>query len=58
MDMMKKGLRSFLGGLGLGLIGFTHLYMLVFGLPASMMTGHAIVNLGAGVVLAFAVFKK
>lgn len=55
---MKKNVRYWLAGVGLGLIGLTHLYMLAFGLPASMMTGHAIVNLGAGVLLAFAIFKK
>ncbi len=37
---------------GLFIVLGTHVYMLVAGLPASQMMGHAILNLLAGVLLA------
>jgi hypothetical protein len=55
---MKKWVRNLLLITGFSVIGLTHLYMLIAGLPASMMVGHAVVNLSAGVLLAFAVFSK
>jgi hypothetical protein len=55
---MKKSTRLILSFTGLGIIALTHLYMLIAGLSPNMMTGHAIVNLSAGVLLAIAVFKK
>ena len=39
-------------GIGLMVVGATHIYMLLAGLPAEQMTGHAILNLGAAVLLA------
>lgn len=55
---MKKSLRLWFAGVGLGIIALTHVYMLIAGLPSNMMVAHAVVNLSAGVLLAFAVFSK
>lgn len=38
---------------GLLIVFITHIYMLTFGLPADQMTGHAILNLLAGALLAW-----
>jgi hypothetical protein len=56
--MNTKKLKLWFAGVGLGIIALTHLYMLIAGLPANMMVGHAVLNLSAGVLLAFAVFVR
>lgn len=39
-------------GIGLFIVFGSHVYMLVAGLPPSMMMGHAVLNLVAGCLLA------
>ena len=39
---------------GIVIVFGTHIYMLGFGLPASQMTAHAILNLVAGALLSYA----
>lgn len=44
--------------LGALIVVLTHIYMLVAGLPVSMMMGHAILNLIAGALLIFGWMKR
>ncbi len=44
--------------IGISIIFITHLYMLGFTIPANQMTGHAILNLFAGGLLAYSWFKR
>lgn len=41
--------------LGIAIVVATHVYMLMSGLPANMMNGHAILNLVAAALILFAV---
>ncbi|MFO0764950.1 MAG: hypothetical protein U0487_02800 [Patescibacteria group bacterium] len=44
--------------IGLALVVLTHIYMLVAGLPASQMMGHAIINLVAAALIGYGYMKK
>ncbi|MBS3113388.1 hypothetical protein J4418_04875 [Candidatus Woesearchaeota archaeon] len=44
--------------IGYGIIFFTHVYMLVIGLPESQIMGHAVLNLGAGGILLYNQFWR
>jgi hypothetical protein len=44
--------------IGAFLVIATHIYMLVAGLPASQMMGHAIINLVAGVLMIIGWMKR
>ncbi|MBI4440552.1 hypothetical protein HY639_00130 [Candidatus Woesearchaeota archaeon] len=45
-------------GIGYAIVVGTHIYMLVLGLPASQMAGHAIINLVAAGLLWYAHQKE
>lgn len=48
---MSLKLQNTLLVIGLVIIFATHLYMLIFSLPASQMMGHAILNIIAGICI-------
>lgn len=43
---------------GVAIVALTHVYMLVAGLPASMMMGHAIINLIAAALVTYGWTKQ
>lgn len=45
-------------GIGIFLVVATHVYMLVAGLPANQMMGHAIINLVAAVFIGYGWMKR
>jgi len=44
---------KYLSEIGFAVVILTHVYMLGFGLPATQMTAHAVLNLVAGVALVY-----
>lgn len=56
--MNTKNLATWSYYIGLAIVVATHLYMLVAGLPANMMMGHAILNLVAAGLVAFGWMKR
>ena len=54
----KSTFSWWLYGVGLFIVAATHIYMLAVGLPPEQMTAHAVLNLGAGVLLAFGWIKE
>ncbi len=55
---MKKITKNILVYTGLTIVGASHVWMLWMGMPANMMTGHAIINLVAGTLIGIAYFKE
>ncbi len=51
--MVTKKVKNILFWVGVGIVVLTHLYMLVAGLPSSMMMGHAVLNLVAAGLIMF-----
>ena len=45
--MVTKKVKNILFWVGVGIVALTHLYMLLAGLPSSMMMAHALLNLVA-----------
>ncbi len=50
--MVSKKTKSMLFWIGVAIVVLTHVYMLFGGLPASMMMGHALLNIvAAGLIV-------
>ncbi|MCE9585744.1 hypothetical protein K8R04_00285 [Candidatus Uhrbacteria bacterium] len=56
--MNQKSLAMWSFWVGAVIVVATHIYMLVAGLPASQMMGHAILNLVAGALVIFGWTKR
>ncbi len=56
--MNAKNLALWSYYIGLAIVLATHVYMLVAGLPADQMTGHAVLNLVAAALIAFGWMKR
>ncbi len=55
--MNAKSLATWSYYIGLAIVIATHVYMLIAGLPTNQMTGHAVLNLVAAVLIAFGWMK-
>ncbi|MBI5073333.1 hypothetical protein HZA99_05950 [Candidatus Woesearchaeota archaeon] len=53
--MASKKTKNMLFWVGIAVVVLSHVYMLVAGLPASMMTGHALLNIVAAGFIVFGV---
>ena len=51
--MVTKKVKNILFWVGVGIVALTHLYMLLAGLPSSMVMGHAVLNLVAAGLLIY-----
>ncbi len=53
--MVNKKTKNMLFWVGIAIVVLTHLYMLIAGLPTSMMMGHALLNIVAAGLIVFGV---